>query len=154
MKRIQVKVWGRQGAWVSMAEDGQTRGQPSLITITNISLCKVTCAWLFVTPRTVARQAPLSVGFSRREYWSGLLRLPPGRLPDPGIEPVSLTSPVLPGRFLTPSAICKAQHQREGFPNAWYQAKPFVCLIWVGLQSNPLRKVLLLFHFRDLKTEV
>ena len=69
-------------------------------------------------PWTVARQAPLSVGFSRREYWSGLLRLPPGRLPDPGIEPVSLTSPVLPGRFLTPSAICKAQHQREGFPNA------------------------------------
>ena len=38
---------------------------------------------------TVARQAPLSMGFSRQEYWSGLPRSPPGNLPDPGIEPVS-----------------------------------------------------------------
>ena len=42
--------------------------------------------WLFVTPRTVAHQAPLSVGFSRQEYWSGLPCPPPGDLPDPGIE--------------------------------------------------------------------
>ena len=41
---------------------------------------------LFATPRTVARQAPLSVGFSRREYWSGLPCPPPGGLPDPGIK--------------------------------------------------------------------
>ena len=45
-----------------------------------------------VNPWMVARQAPLSVGFSRQEYWSGLLYLPPGDLPDPGIEP---TSPAL-----------------------------------------------------------
>ena len=44
---------------------------------------------LFVTPWTVARQVPLSVGFSRQEYWSGLPCPPPGNLPDPGIEPVS-----------------------------------------------------------------
>ena len=44
---------------------------------------------LFVTPWPVARQAPLSMGFSRQEYWSGLPRLPPGDLPDPGIEPRS-----------------------------------------------------------------
>ena len=42
---------------------------------------------------TVACQAPLSMGFSRREYWSGLLCPPPEGLPDPGIEPVSVTSP-------------------------------------------------------------
>ena len=42
---------------------------------------------------TVAFQAPLSMGFSRREYWSGLLCPPPEGLPDPGIEPVSVTSP-------------------------------------------------------------
>ena len=41
------------------------------------------------TPWTVAHQAPLSMGFSRREYWSGLPCLPPGDLPHPGIEPAS-----------------------------------------------------------------
>ena len=41
----------------------------------------------FVTPWTVARQAPLSLGFPRQEYWSGLPFLSPGDLPDPGIEP-------------------------------------------------------------------
>ena len=41
------------------------------------------------TPWTVARQAPLSMGFSRPEYWSGLPFPPPGVLPDPGIEPRS-----------------------------------------------------------------
>ena len=42
---------------------------------------------LFVTPWTVAYQAPLSMGFSRQEYWSGLPFPSPGDLPDPGIEP-------------------------------------------------------------------
>ena len=44
---------------------------------------------LFVTPWTAARQAPLSLGFSRQEYWSGLPCPPPGDLPNPGIEPRS-----------------------------------------------------------------
>ena len=44
---------------------------------------------LFAIPRTVARQAPLSVGFSRQGYWSGLPFLPPGGCPDLGTEPVS-----------------------------------------------------------------
>ena len=44
---------------------------------------------LFVTPWIVALQAPLSVGFSWQEYWSGLPFPPPGDIPDPGIEPVS-----------------------------------------------------------------
>ena len=55
---------------------------------------------LFVTPWTVARQAPLSMGFSRQEYWSGL-PCPPPDLLDPGIEPRSLISPTLSGRFFT-----------------------------------------------------
>ena len=42
---------------------------------------------LFAAPWTVARQAPLSKGFSRQEYWSGLPRPPPGDLPDPGANP-------------------------------------------------------------------
>ena len=50
---------------------------------------------LFVTLWTVARQAPLSMGFSRHEYWSGLLCPPPKDLPNPETEPTSLTSPAL-----------------------------------------------------------
>jgi len=45
---------------------------------------------LFATPWTVARQAPLSMGFPRQEYWSGLPFPAPGDLPNPGIQPVSL----------------------------------------------------------------
>ena len=44
---------------------------------------------------TVARQAPLSMGFSRQEYWSGLPCLPPGNLPNAGIEPASPVAPAL-----------------------------------------------------------
>ena len=58
----------------------------------------IVCIWLFATPWTVARQAPLSMGFSRQEYWSGLPFPSPGDLPDPGIEP---TSPALAGGFFT-----------------------------------------------------
>ena len=56
---------------------------------------------LFVTPWTVGCQAPLSMGFSRQEYWGGLPFPSPGDLPDPGIEPASLTSPALVGGFFT-----------------------------------------------------
>ena len=50
-----------------------------------VSTCVLSCVQLFVTPWTVARQAPPSVGFSRQEYWSGLLFPFPEDLPDPGI---------------------------------------------------------------------
>ena len=54
------------------------------------SFCHV---WLFAAPWTVAHQAPLSMGFSRQEYWNGLPCPPPGDLPDPGIKPTSSVSP-------------------------------------------------------------
>ena len=50
----------------------------------------------FVTPWTVAHQAPLSMGYPRQEYWSGLSFLFPGDIPNPGIEPVS---PALANRY-------------------------------------------------------
>ena len=59
---------------------------------------------LFATPWTVAYQASLSMKFSRQEYWSTLPCPPPGDFPDPGIEPMSLTSPALVGKFFTSSA--------------------------------------------------
>ena len=63
----------------------------------------------FATPWTVARQAPLSMGFSRREDWSGLPCPPPGGLPDPGVEPISLMSPALAGGSFTTRATREAQ---------------------------------------------
>ena len=63
---------------------------------------------LFATLWTVARQAPLSMEFSRQEYWSGLPCPSPGYLPDPGIEPSSLMSSVLEGNFFTSSAMWEA----------------------------------------------
>ena len=60
---------------------------------------------LFATVWTVACQAPLSMGFSRQEYWSGLSWPPPGNLPYPGIEPAS---PALTGEFFHHWATCEA----------------------------------------------
>ena len=53
------------------------------------------------------------VGFSRQEYWSGLLCPSPGDLPDPGIEPVSLTSPALVGTFFTTSITWEPSFMRK-----------------------------------------
>ena len=66
-------------------------------------LSSFSCIQLFATTWTVAYQAPLSMGFSRQEYWSGLPWPPPGDLPDPGVESVSLMSPALAGSFFTTS---------------------------------------------------
>ena len=54
----------------------------------------------FETPWTVALQAPLSMGFPRQEYWSGLPFPSPGDLRDPGVEPTSTVSPALIGGIL------------------------------------------------------
>ena len=63
---------------------------------------------LFVTLWTIAHQAPLSRGLFTQEYWSGLPCPAPGDLPDPGIEPMSLMSPVLVGEFFTARATWEA----------------------------------------------
>ena len=55
----------------------------------------------FANPWTAAHQAPLSMGFSRQEYWSRLPCPPPGDLPYPGIKPMSATSPALTGELFT-----------------------------------------------------
>ena len=67
-------------------------------------LSHFSCVRLFATPWTVALQAPLSMGFSRQEYWNGL-PFPP---PDPGIEPKSIRSPALARGFFTTSATWEA----------------------------------------------
>ena len=64
---------------------------------------------LFVIPWSVANNTPLSMEFSRQEYWSGVPFPPPGDLPYPGIKPMSLASPVLAGRFFTTAPLGKSQ---------------------------------------------
>ena len=66
-----------------------------------------------VIPWTVACQAPLSMGFSRQEYWSRLTFLSPGDIPDPGIKPMS---PALAGGFFTTSATREALCLEVGYP--------------------------------------
>ena len=76
---------------------------PAMVVVQSLS-----CARLCATPWTVAQQAPLSMGFPRQDYWSGLPSLSQGDLPDPGIEPKSLISCVLAGGFFTTSTTWEA----------------------------------------------
>ena len=79
-------------------------------------MCVLSCfsrVQLFANLWTVALQAPLSMGFSRQEYWSGLPCPPPGDLPDPGVEVVTLMSPPLAGGFFTTSATREAPYNMD-----------------------------------------
>ena len=64
-------------------------------------MCVLSLDWLFVTPWTIVHHAPLSMAFSRQEYWSGLPFPSPWNLPHPEIKPESPASPALVGRFFT-----------------------------------------------------
>ena len=73
-------------------------------------MCVLSCVRLFVTPWTVTRQAPLSMGFSRQEYCSGLPFPTPGDFLEPGIEPMSPASPALAGGFVATEPPGKQSH--------------------------------------------
>ena len=88
--------------------------------------CVLRCfspVYLSATPWTAALQAPLSMGFSRQEDWSGWPFPPPGDLPSPGTEPMSLTSPALAGRFFTASATWESPRHITKC-NTWPQFPP------------------------------
>ena len=95
-------------------------------------VCVLSClsrVQLFAIPCTVARQAPLSVGFSRQEYWSGLPCPPPGDLP----EPMSLMSPALAGGFFTTSATWEALLHAQSpthTPSSMSRPSPFSPAAW------------------------
>ena len=76
---------------------------------------KFSCLWFFVTPWTVASQAPLSMRLSWQEYCCGFPFPSPGDLPNPGIEPLSLASPALAGRFFTTEPPGKPVVQPQAF---------------------------------------
>ena len=103
---------------------------------------------LFVTPWTVAHQAPLSIGFSRPEYWSGLPCSPPGDLPNPGIKP---RSPVLQADSLPPEPPGKPKDTGvgslsllwENFPTQESKQGLLHCrwiLYQLSYQGNPKRR--------------
>ena len=99
---------------------------------------------LFTTQWTVAHQAPLSMGFSRQEYWSGLPCPPPGYLSHPGIELASLLSPALADRFFTINATrgsqTKASIHQFSFPSNSFKLKVFNYIKWNHLFKKKKKK--------------
>ena len=69
----------------------------------SLRLCLILCNPMHSSP-----PGSSVMGFSRQECWNGLLCPPPGDLPDPGVEPTSLTSPTLAGGFFTSNATCES----------------------------------------------
>ena len=86
---------------MTVGRANQRRVSQSSDAMGRMSVCAFSPVWLFVTPWTVACQAPLSMGVFRQEYWSGLPFPSLGDLPDPGIKPSSLAFPALASRFFT-----------------------------------------------------
>ena len=87
--------------WSSLVFFSGPFGEASQLACAKVHVCMLSHVKLFVTPWTAAHQAPLSMGFSRQEYWSGLPCPPPGDLPNPGIEPASPASSALQADFFT-----------------------------------------------------
>ena len=101
-------------------------------------LSHFSCVLLFTTLWTVARQASLSVGFFRQEYWSGLPFPTPGDLPDPRIKPTSPESPALQADSL-PLALL-------GKPKPFFTS-PFFYLVSFFHAVNEVQHSLILYIF-------
>ena len=84
----------------------------AFIYITRLDACSVTLSCLTCDPKKCGLPGPLSMGLSQQEHCSGLPFPPPGHLLDPGIEPASLVSPALAGRFFTAISIWEAPRKR------------------------------------------
>ena len=102
-----------QSMWLQrIGQNGATKHTHSLVlqTISTKNACplqkvkSLSRVRLLETPSTAAPHAPLSMGFSRQEYWSGLTCPPPGDLPDPGIRPAFFRCSALVDRFFTINA--------------------------------------------------
>ena len=152
---IQVHSWGqrwpRAWCWVfiltlyaeqclitSSSEEAKLLGLRAPQRAQMCALSHFSCVRLFAILWTIVGQAPLSMGFSRQEYWSGLPCPPPGDLPNPRIEPASLMSPALAGGFLRHLGIPKEPKSHD-----WKQR----CSIKNGLGSLRARHLGGAFHF-------
>ena len=106
-----------QGALKSLLQHHSGIVHFSKVSCICVCVCVCVCACvcchfsrlqLFATLWTIACQAPLPMGFSKQEYWSGLPGHPPGDLLDPGIKPTFLMTYALAGRFFTTSTTWEA----------------------------------------------
>ena len=92
-----------------------------------------------VTPRTIAHQVPLSMDFSRQEYWSGLLFPSPGYLPHPGIEQESLESPALAGQsYFSRGSVVPAEGTQKRKRSPPKKGRLIKSVFWVVLRAHPL----------------
>ena len=111
------------GSWVSKRE--------MYTVVISVRVCLLSCfrcVRLFATSWAVAPPGSSSMRFSREEYWSGLLRPPPGDLPNPGTEPKSLTTLALAGRFFTTSTTWEAPAIKVA--HLWMVAFQFSASCW------------------------
>ena len=102
---------GREAVWILNTDYRVYSAPVFLLSRLLLLTCMLSCfshVQVFVTLWTVAHQVPLSMGFSRQEYWSRLLCPPSRDLPDPRIESMFLISPALAGGFFTTSATWEA----------------------------------------------
>ena len=110
--------------------------------------------WLFVTPWTVNSQAPLSMIFSRQQYWSGLPFPPPEDLPNPGIEPASPESPALVCRFFTtePPAKPMTSHKwsAQSFSRVRLSVTPWIAARQASLSITNSRSSLKLMSIESM----
>ena len=99
-------------------------------------LSRFSCVWVFATLWTIACQAPLSMGFSRQEYWSGLSLTSLGGLSNPGIEPTFdlIQSHGLDSAYLKGNGLLKQSMMSSG-----------EYLIWKGWYSTMLKRNVLCF---------
>ena len=106
-KEWSLSVLDRVNIWAKWERKLRGRNYHGLVVCI---LSRFSSVQLFATLWTVARQAPLSMGFSRQQYWSGLPFPSPGNLLTKWSKPASLTSYSLAGRFFTTRATWKAHH--------------------------------------------
>ena len=113
-------------------------------------LSRFSCVWIFVTPWTVAHQAPLSMGFSRQEYWRGLPFSSPGDLPAPGIKPgypalqedsLHLSHQGSPNNTyctlrVSYASMCLLVRHGSLFTRQYYKGRSFLSSIHLGCQHS------------------
>ena len=109
MKHFQTHLMRPAASPHTKARQDPTRKAKQAASLLLCMLSHFSRVQLFTTPWTIACLAPLSVGFSKQEYWRRLPCPPPRDLTDPGIEPVSLTSSALAGGFFITSASWEVQ---------------------------------------------
>ena len=127
-----IRPLGERSVWECLHLSDYISQRRKTSTKANVCECMLNCfsrIRLCTVLWTVAYQAPLSMGFSRQEYWSGLACPPPRAVPNPGIELASLTSPALACGFFTPSTTML---------NSIWWLRQICYLMWGGITNFTL----------------